>query len=539
MKTIPLREQKKEFFTSVFKTVIDGIILIDTRGVIRDINPSALQYFGYDYDELLGQNINALMSEPDHSAHQGYIERYLHTGVGHIIEKGRQVSGKRKDGSSFPFRLAVSEFELDGEKFFTGIIHDLSEEVRAKEALKEHAETLERQVKERTHDLEDANRQLQKEIRSKKRSDQALQESQKLYKRIAQNFPNGTINVFDTDLNYVFVEGKGLLEMGIETEDLIGSSFIERIDEDLRETVREKLLQVFEGNPTNFEINTKGNVYFMRAEPLFKVSGEVEQILVVETNITQRKRAEEEMARALAKEIELNELKSRFVSMASHEFRTPLSAILSSATLISKYTEGEQQEKRTKHVNRIQSNVENLNSILEDFLSLEKLNAGKLTFNPVQIELAPFVKECIEETEGILKSGQSVDLQVSGKARPVMLDKVVFKNILVNLLSNASKYSPEHSPIEVRIEFRPQSIDLEVQDHGIGIPESDQAKLFGRFYRASNAGNIQGTGLGLHIVKSYVDLIGGSIRCESVEGEGTCMKLKLALKSENEESSHN
>lgn len=539
MKTIPLREQKKEFFTSVFKTVIDGIILIDTRGVIRDINPSALQYFGYDYDELLGQNINALMSEPDHSAHQGYIERYLHTGVGHIIEKGRQVSGKRKDGSSFPFRLAVSEFELDGEKFFTGIIHDLSEEVLAKEALKEHAETLERQVKERTHDLEDANRQLQKEIRSKKRSDQALQESQKLYKRIAQNFPNGTINVFDTDLNYVFVEGKGLLEMGIETEDLIGSSFIERIDEDLRETVREKLLQVFEGNPTNFEINTKGNVYFMRAEPLFKVSGEVEQILVVETNITQRKRAEEEMARALAKEIELNELKSRFVSMASHEFRTPLSAILSSATLISKYTEGEQQEKRTKHVNRIQSNVENLNSILEDFLSLEKLNAGKLTFNPVQIELAPFVKECIEETEGILKSGQSVDLQVSGKARPVMLDKVVFKNILVNLLSNASKYSPENSPIEVRIEFRTQSIDMEVQDHGIGIPEADQAKLFGRFYRASNAGNIQGTGLGLHIVKSYVDLIGGSIRCESVEGEGTCMKLKLALNSENEESSHN
>ena len=479
------------------------------------------------------------MSEPDHSAHQGYIERYLHTGVGHIIEKGRQVSGKRKDGSSFPFRLAVSEFELDGEKFFTGIIHDLSEEVRAKEALKEHAETLERQVKERTHDLEDANRQLQKEIRSKKRSDQALQESQKLYKRIAQNFPNGTINVFDTDLNYVFVEGKGLLEMGIETEDLIGSSFIERIDEDLRESVREKLLQVFEGNPTNFEINTKGNVYFMRAEPLFKVSGEVEQILVVETNITQRKRAEEEMARALAKEIELNELKSRFVSMASHEFRTPLSAILSSATLISKYTEGEQQEKRTKHVNRIQSNVENLNSILEDFLSLEKLNAGKLTFNPVQIELAPFVKECIEETEGILKSGQSVDLQVSGKARPVMLDKVVFKNILVNLLSNASKYSPENSPIEVRIEFRTQSIDMEVQDHGIGIPEADQAKLFGRFYRASNAGNIQGTGLGLHIVKSYVDLIGGSIRCESVEGEGTCMKLKLALNSENEESSHN
>jgi len=539
VKTIPLREQKKEFFTSVFKTVIDGIILIDTRGVIRDINPSALQYFGYDYDELLGLNIKILMFEPDHSAHQGYIERYLHTGVGHIIEKGRQVSGKRKDGSSFPFRLAVSEFILDGEKFFTGIIHDLSEEVRAKEALKEHAETLERQVKERTHDLEDANRQLQKEIRSKKRSDQALEESQKLYKRIAQNFPNGTINVFDTDLNYVFVEGKGLLEMGIETEDLIGSSFIERIDEDLRETVREKLLQVFEGIPTNFEINTKGNVYFMRAEPLFKVSGEVEQILVVETNITQRKRAEEEMARALAKEIELNELKSRFVSMASHEFRTPLSAILSSATLISKYTDGEQQEKRTKHVNRIQSNVENLNSILEDFLSLEKLNAGKLSFNPVQVELEPFVSECVEETEGILKSGQSVELHVSGKSRPVMLDKVVFKNILVNLLSNASKYSPENSPIEVRIEFRAQSIDLEVQDHGIGIPEADQAKLFGRFYRASNAGNIQGTGLGLHIVKSYVDLIGGSIRCESVEGEGTCMKLKLALNSENEESSHN
>lgn len=538
MKTIPLREQKKEFFTSVFKTVIDGIILIDTRGVIRDINPSALEYFGYDYDELLGKNVNVLMSEPDHSAHQGYINNYLKTGVGNIIEKGRQVEGRRKDGSRFPFRLAVSEFILDDEKFFTGIIHDLSEEVRAKEALKDHAETLERQVKERTHDLEEANDQLQREIRSKKRSDQALEESQKLYKRIAQNFPNGTINVFDKGLNYVFVEGKGLLELGIETEDLIGSSFIDRIDKDLQASVKEKLLHVFQGEPTNFEINTQGNVYFMRAEPLFKMSGEVEQILVVETNITQRKRAEEEMARALSKEIELNELKSRFVSMASHEFRTPLSAILSSATLISKYTQGDQQEKRTKHVNRIQSNVDNLNSILEDFLSLEKLNAGKLTFNPVELELEPFVSDCIEETEGILKEGQKVELEVSGTSRKVKLDKLVFKNVLVNLLSNASKYSPEHSPIEVRIRFRPQSIDMEVQDHGIGIPERDQAKLFGRFFRASNAGNIQGTGLGLHIVKSYVDLIGGSIRCESAEGEGTCMKLKLALNTENEESSH-
>lgn len=534
------QNRTEDFLESVINTVIDGIILINQQGQIVRVNPSALNYFGYTEDEVVGRNVSILMGSPHAQAHDSYIGNYLRTGVGKIISVGREVEGIRKDGTSFPFRLAVSKFEYQNQFYFTGIIHDLTAQKKAENQMKRYAEDLESEVKNRTLSLEVANKKLESEIHQKNLSDEALKESQKLYKLIAQNFPNGTINVFDKELNYIFVEGKGLMDLGIQTEDLIGSNFIDRIDSQIRDTVKERLTGVFHGQPTTFDLKNRQNVHLLRAEPLFTSRGTIEQILVVETNITKRKKAEDDMAKALAKEVELNVLKSRFVSMASHEFRTPLSVILSSATLLSKYKETEQQPKREKHVNRIKSNVENLNLILEDFLSLEKLNAGKLTMKPSKIELVEYTQDCIEETEGILKKGQTVRFDPNREKHQVYLDRNMYKNILVNLLSNASKYSGPEAPIDVNLKITSTSVELGVRDHGIGIPKSEQANLFSRFFRASNAGNIQGTGLGLHIVKSYVDLIGGSIRCESQLDVGTHMKIKINLvKRTNEENSGN
>lgn len=534
-------KDKKDFLESVFETVVDGIVLIDHSGIILDLNQSALNYFGYAESELLGLNVSVLMGAPHAANHDGYIKRYLETGESRIINKGREVEGRRKDGSTFPFWLGVSEFKFDGHTFFTGVIHDLTAQKAAEKQLKQYAIDLEREVKLRTKDLQAANIRLEREMHKKQLSDLALKESQKLYKKIAQNFPNGTINVFDRDLNYVFVEGKGLKDLGIQTEDLLGLNFLGRIEPGVRETVRSHFDIVFAGSPCTFELNAHNNIYLLRAEPLFNIEGEIEQILVVETNITKRKQAEEDMAKALAKEIELNELKSRFVSMASHEFRTPLSAILSSATLLGKYTESDQQANRDKHINRIRSNVENLNMILEDFLSLEKLNEGKVDFRPHELPLREFMKDCIEETEGILKKGQHIELRNKAGEITIYTDRYILKNILVNLISNASKYSSEGQPIEMEVELTGRFVHIALRDHGIGIPAKDMNNLFGRFFRASNAGNIQGTGLGLHIVKSYVDLIGGSIRCESKVGQGTTMKLKIPVNKlkEHEENTRN
>ncbi|RPE12725.1 sensor histidine kinase [Chitinophaga lutea] len=227
-----------------------------------------------------------------------------------------------------------------------------------------------------------------------------------------------------------------------------------------------------------------------------------------------------ELKDALEKEKELNEIKSRFVSMASHEFRTPLSAILSSAALIGKYPALEDQPRREKHVFKIREAVIHLNELLEDFLSLGRIEEGKIHVHPEKISLHSFAIETVEEVQGLLKSGQVLHPEVD-KTLEVISDKRLLKHIFVNLLTNASKFSPADTAIEWKLWQENGQINAIVTDHGMGIPEEDKAYLFSSFFRARNVTNIQGTGLGLHIVKRYVDMLHGEISVESSLGRGT------------------
>ncbi len=238
------------------------------------------------------------------------------------------------------------------------------------------------------------------------------------------------------------------------------------------------------------------------------------------------KKAEQEILKSLEKEKELGELKSRFVSMASHEFRTPLTTVLSSANLIAKYTESDQQTAREKHINRIKKSVENLTNILNDFLSLEKLESGAQKVIFAQVNLEELMQETIEDMSQNLKKDQEIKL--SGTARTIQTDEHILKNILFNLISNASKYSSEGDPIEINLE-EDKNLKIHIVDHGIGIPEAEQKKMFERFFRAANATNIQGTGLGLNIVKKYADLLKGDISFTSTEGQGSTFTLTLPL----------
>ena len=266
----------------------------------------------------------------------------------------------------------------------------------------------------------------------------------------------------------------------------------------------------------------------------------------LEFEINERKKVEAalrqseiEILHALANEKELGELKSRFVSMASHEFRTPLSTILSSASLIGKYQESGQQEKRDKHIERIKSAVGNLTGILNDFLSLSKLEEGKIKNNPEVFELNTFCQEVIEEIEGLLKKGQKVHYQESEKNQNMYLDKRLLKNVLFNLLSNAIKYSSENKTIYCGCTIDGKQMEVSVRDEGMGIPKEDQPYLFSRFFRASNASNIQGTGLGLNIVKNYVALMGGTIEYESIENVGSTFTIQLPIKANKNEKNSN
>lgn len=513
-------------YNSVLATAVDGIIVIDERGIIDLVNPAVETLFGYQSAELKGKRINTLMPSPYEEEHDSYMSRYQNTGEKRIIGIGREVQGKKKDGSIFPFHLSVSEVQLNGKKLYTGVIHDLTQQKAYENQLKEYSEHLEQKVRERTHDLEELNTFLEEQMEALMQAQDAVKRSENMYKLIARNFPNGTINVFDKELRYVFVEGKELFELGITSEKLIGTKFLDRLDPQLVEVAERELMQVFDGQPRVFEIDFQDNHYVLNAVPLTDTEypDEVRQILVVERNITRQKKAEEDIRNALEKERMLGELKTRFVTMASHEFRTPLSTIASSATLISKYTNTEQQPKRDKHINRIHSNVKHLTGILNDFLSLGKLEEGLVENLPDHFNISEFLQELTEEMEPSLKEKQSVQYEHQGE-KVVFLDPKLLRNVMLNLFSNAIKYSHENAVITLETAVLDSGIAITVKDQGIGIPQEDLEHLFTRFFRATNTGNIQGTGMGLNIVKKYIDLMNGSITVESQLNIGTTFTI--------------
>jgi len=386
---------------AIIENAIDGIITIDERGRVESINPSACNLFQYQQNEVIGKNVSMLMPQPYHQEHDGYIHRYQHTGEAHIIGIGREVTGLKKDGTTFPFRLAVSEVQFSGRKIYTGFIHDLTREKEAEEQLKEYAAHLEEEVEKRTIWLKD--------------TVAALQE------------------------------------------------------------------------------------------------------------------AKEEVSISLEKEKELGQLKSRFVSMASHEFRTPLSAVQLSASLIDKYAQPFDNENIRKHVNKIKNAVGNLTTILNDFLSLEKLEAGKVEPAFVSFDLVKLSEEITEEMQLIAKQNQNIIYQHTGTTSVIRLDPNLIKNCIINLIANAIKYSGENTFIEFNTEITEHSCIVTVRDNGIGIPETDQKHLFEAFFRAHNTGNIPGTGLGLNIVARYAGLMNGRVDFNSKLNKGTLFTITFPV----------
>lgn len=251
-----------------------------------------------------------------------------------------------------------------------------------------------------------------------------------------------------------------------------------------------------------------------------------ERTKVLKEALKELEYSKDQLSQALEKEKQLNDMKSRFVSMASHEFRTPLSTILSSVSLISKYTTSDTDEKRQKHVNRIKSSVSNMTMILNDFLSADKLEEGKVHSSVSEFLFPEMVDEIISDVNGMLKDKQKIVHTHSGKDI-ICSDKQLIRNILLNLISNAIKFSAEGKTITVHSSVDDQCIKLDVIDQGIGIPKDEQDSLFGRFYRAKNATNIQGTGLGLNIIGKYLELLNGEISFRSELNEGTTFSVKI------------
>lgn len=415
-------ENAAAYLAAVFETATDAIITITERGVVESMNPAAELLFGYPEEELLGKKINVIMPSHHAEQHDQYISRFIESRHAKIIGIGREVMGKHKNGTLIPVRLAVSETVVEGKRFFTGILHDLTEMKAAQEEIKKLNFALEQKVEERTIELEQAVNQL-----------------------LSTNH---------------------------------------------------------------------------------KLSLEIKERKVAETAL---QKSELELRESLEKEKELSQLKSRFVTMASHEFRTPLSTILSSADLIEAYTKNTPEDKRMKHVHRIQTAVGSLTNILDDFLSLAKLEEDRVQLQPGYFSLKDFCEEIDEELKSLLKKGQELHHPGGIEDTTVFLDKTILKNILYNLIGNAIKYSDVGKPIECMFKVDDQALTIKVKDYGIGVPAADQQHLFTRFFRANNAMNIQGTGLGLNIVRRYLKLMNGEISFKSQEGAGSTFTVKIPL----------
>jgi PAS domain S-box-containing protein len=535
--------QNIDLFKNIFEVSVNGILVVDMGGVIMKANPASERLFGYKLGELIQQKVADLIPNKFQKKQQNNSQRHFDIHKVKRIEEDLDLFGLKEDGSQFPLEISLRTTSMDGKEVVIAFITDITahEKIEKKlkstqRQLKSYSLELEEKVASRTSELSAtveklvaSNLSLEDQIEETQDAKKSVIASKSLSSAIAKNFPNGFIIVFNANFEMLLIEGEtvallGLCKIVFEETTVADITTFSSVQKD---KLKQDILKTIAGEHLGFEVAFKNKYFSVNTIPLADKNAFISSALFVYSNITEQKKVEQDSLNALKKEQELNELKSRFVAMASHEFRTPLSAIQTSAILIGRQNEPGKEQKREKYVSQIKRNVKQLVVILNDFLSLSKLEEGKVTANKVTFDFVALAKILIEEVSMTKKTGKNIIISAPDTPVLLNLDPKLVRRILMNLLSNAIKYSPENTDIHIKIEERNECISLEVQNQGIGIPEEEQDKLFERFFRAKNAQDIQGTGLGLHIIKQFVDLMSGTIDFKSKTNKGATFLVKL------------
>lgn len=564
-KSVGRLEKERERLRALFDYSTEGIVIADKSGSIVMINPTAEKKFGYDHGELVGKKIEILIPDRFGKTHVKHRNQFIKNPHARPMGKGMQLFAKRKDGGEFPVEISLSTFSIDNGSFVIAFIIDISERA-----------TFLNQIR-KEKDLAQMYLDIAPVIFAIISLDQRVTLINQQGCKIL-GLPESAIignNWFDIfkptetrEEERTFFLNLKEMPAGMDYSNYQESQIVSARGE--RRLIAGSFVIIREsgGKPHSFlfsgedvtekrqqeRIIERANIELKaNSEEILKLNSELEARVEKRTReladllskmeltnaelaseVRERRQAEELLQRnreelrvSLEKEKELGELKSRFVTMASHEFRTPLSTIHTSASLISKYPDSKQQEQRIKHVERIQSSVNNLTTILNDFLSLGKLEEGKVQCHPTEFDIESFAQDITGELRELTKKGQTITYIHEGEQKRVLLDKNLTRNICINLLSNAIKYSEESKPIRLFTKTIGEQLVIEVRDEGIGIPELEQQHVFDRFFRAHNAINIQGTGLGLNIVKKYVELMQGAIYFSSEAEKGTTFTVKL------------
>lgn len=476
----------------------EGILIADDSGTLIYANPAAEVMFAAKAN-LVGRCVDQLIPGPQRKHHSSLRGAYASNPSHRRMGSGRELHALRLDGTVFPVEISLTPLTIGATRLTAAMVIDISERRALENQVHRLNKLLEQQVVDRTREL---NR------------------SQLLYRTVARNYPNGTIFVLDEHLQYEFAEGKELFTWNLTSDDLKGSSYLDQLPDAIRTQVEQRLRGVLAGANVEFEVEHHGASYRLNAVSVQVDVNESPRILVVEQNITEAKLA-------LEKERHLNELKTRFVSMASHEFRTPLSTISSSAELAQVHLNRGNEDRVVAHLEKIRGAVNHLVSILDDYLSLERFE----TRNWEEMREAVVVPEVLQLTlkrfEGALKRGQHVD--AVWPVTPWTAEwsyAEALQGIVSNLVSNAIKYSEEETTIRLSLGLNEGHWTLRVEDQGVGIDPAEQAVVFTRFYRCERTDHIPGTGVGLDLVQQYVHLLQGQIHLQSTLGAGTCITIR-------------
>ena len=518
---------------ALLEIIPDALFRINSAGIYLDWHGAKTDTLPIPAADIIGKHLHQILPTPVAGLIWDHIEQALETKTIQRVEYQLWVNGKARN---FEARIVAS-----GVEEVSVIVQDVTDRVQMRLSLEQVNDALEMRVEERTAALRKVNDVLQVEIIERKRIEEQLRTSEEQLRQLTENIREVFFLTTPDFSQMIYISPVYQEVWGRSTKSLYEqpSSWLESIHPEDRDRVTQALHKQSLGE-ANFQeeyriVRPDGSVRWMgvRAFPVVNEAGITIRIAGIAEDITERQRVQAELLNALAQEKELSDLKSRFITVTSHEFRTPLTTIHSSAELLEHYRHKWSDEKQLMHLHRIQTSVKYMTKLLNDVLILGKADTGKLALSLEPIDLEVFCATLVKELQLNLQKHSVINISYEWKAtldaQEIYLDKQLLQQILEDVLSNAIKYSSSEETIEVKLKGNREQITLEIRDRGIGIPLEDQDRLFEAFHRGTNVGTIPGTGLGLAIVKRCVDIHQGDIHINSTIGVGTTVTVTLPI----------
>ena len=503
--------EKDNVLGMLSEIISEGILIVNEQQQITTSNNAANEMFGYQEAELQGKPLGILIPKHSRNKHGTLVSGFMHEGKARQMGKGLDLMGLRKNGEDFPLEISLNPFELNNERYVLAFIMDITEKKKAEQTIDYWFQIF----------------------------DESLNE----------------IYVFDAEtFTFINVNRGAQLNLGYNMEELGKMSVLDIKPEVTMEVMRRlvspllskrKQKVVFESvhkrkDDTRYPVEVHLQLSFI---------GKRQVYVAIVLDITERKNytqqlentveeRTQQLREALKAEKKLNELKTKFLSLVSHEFKTPLTSILTSTSLLTKYTETHQQDKRDKHISTIKSKVKYLDNILTDFLSIERLELGKVNYTMSSFPLSKLINEVVYDSNTLLKEGQRIRYPENVDGIMVEFDEKIMGLALSNLMHNAIKYSPEDTDIELNVSSEKERLRIDIIDQGFGIPPEDQPFIFDRYFRASNVLTFQGTGIGLNIVRQHMHNLNANVTFKSELGKGSTFTLYIPMnnKERNEEN---